>query len=517
MGNIIVFNVTEQGASHIKTGKPCQDYSLSCQLNNETVQVAIVCDGHGGDTYVRSNIGSQLAAEIALRNIQSFILTTSPKLFLGMKGAVTARPDNEIDLLFPVRKREKENLTERELSQQEQNRIFYSAVEDIREQDSVFSRLFASIYLQWKDAINQNAKDYPFDEYEKACLKGNELVKAYGTTLIAFVRTPLYWFAFQIGDGKLLCCNRNLDWVEPVPWDCNCFLNMTTSLCNSNPISEFRYAFSGMGDFPVAVIMGSDGLDDSWGTIERLQNFYSQTLGIFDKLGDLETIQQLKEFLPKLSEKASRDDMSMAGIIDMDAISLGVKLYNLKRELNDLDEEKSNRKNKLQEAQSEQERLDKEINHLSLEEEKYKQNYNNWWQRILVEKEKKVSMLKVLVEQLSNKKKERNDIYHKVEECKKSYNEWLVKAEKRKDILLNECLELEQVNAENERKDIYVWNNQKECFESNIAEEIKQNFKKRVERMTEYNEEVLKVLHHDIQESVLNDSLTGFENIGNIE
>ena len=48
MGRKIIFNVTKMGASHVKSGKPCQDYSLSWESEDKQVQVAIVCDGHGG-------------------------------------------------------------------------------------------------------------------------------------------------------------------------------------------------------------------------------------------------------------------------------------------------------------------------------------------------------------------------------------------------------------------------------------------------------------------------------------
>lgn len=82
MGRLITFDVTCMGASHVKNNKPCQDYSLSWHSDDNRVQVAIVCDGHGGDTYVRSDRGSRLAAEIALRNIRNAVSCMSPDLFM---------------------------------------------------------------------------------------------------------------------------------------------------------------------------------------------------------------------------------------------------------------------------------------------------------------------------------------------------------------------------------------------------------------------------------------------------
>lgn len=379
MGRIITFNMTKMGASHVKSGKPCQDYSLCWQSDDGGTHVVIVCDGHGGDTYVRSDRGSRLAAEITLHNIREMIASTSPTLFLDKEGAVTARPEDEEDNLFHMPHPKNEaDLGDSELQQLEQDRAFYAAVAPIREQDQHFNRLFASIYLQWVKAIEQDAEESQFNEYEKSCLKNARITKAYGTTLMAFVRTPLYWFAFHIGDGKMLCCDINFNWREPVPWDCNCFLNITTSLCEHNPLHSFRYAFSGKGDFPVAVMMGSDGIDDSWHTMERLQNFYSQTLGIFNDLGEEEAIHQLGDYLSTLSEKGSRDDVSMAGIIDMDAIRTGIEIYKRQRILDTLRKENEERLREMEKTAEQLAEKEQALKALQQELQSKSDAYRQW-------------------------------------------------------------------------------------------------------------------------------------------
>lgn len=379
MGRIITFNMTKMGASHVKSGKPCQDYSLCWQSDDGGTHVVIICDGHGGDTYVRSDRGSRLAAEITLHNIREMIASTSPALFLDKEGAVTARPEDEEDNLFHMPHPKNEaDLGDSERQQLEQDRAFYAAVAPIREQDRHFNRLFASIYLQWVKAIEEDAATSQFNEYEKSCLKNARITKAYGTTLMAFVRTPLYWFAFHIGDGKILCCDINFNWREPVPWDCNCFLNITTSLCEHNPLHSFRYAFSGKGDFPVAVMMGSDGIDDSWHTMERLQNFYSQTLGIFNDLGEEEAIRQLGDYLSKLSEKGSRDDVSMAGIIDMDAIRTGIEIYKRQRILDTLRKENEERLREMEKTAEQLAEKEQALKALQQELQSKSDAYRQW-------------------------------------------------------------------------------------------------------------------------------------------
>ena len=55
------FNYSCEGESHKATGKVCQDHSLTCSV--EGLTMAVVCDGHGGERYFRSDIGSKFAAE----------------------------------------------------------------------------------------------------------------------------------------------------------------------------------------------------------------------------------------------------------------------------------------------------------------------------------------------------------------------------------------------------------------------------------------------------------------------
>ena len=124
--------------------------------------------------------------------------------------------------------------------------------------------MFSEICMEWKNRVEQDADVHPFTKAEKEKIGSKRIEKAYGTTLMAAVRTPDYWFAFHIGDGKLYACDDLMQWTEPVPWDCNCFMNTTTSLCGHFPANDFRYAFDGTGNFPIAFALGSDGIDDAF-------------------------------------------------------------------------------------------------------------------------------------------------------------------------------------------------------------------------------------------------------------
>ena len=89
----IVFAMSEVGASHIPEGKPCQDFSLKVDENG--VRMVVVCDGHGSSTYIRSDIGARLAAEVTKEAVMDFVQNTPPELFKDRKGAVGVRPTVE--------------------------------------------------------------------------------------------------------------------------------------------------------------------------------------------------------------------------------------------------------------------------------------------------------------------------------------------------------------------------------------------------------------------------------------
>ena len=321
----MVFNTSILGASHVKDNKPCQDYSIAWQSEEDGAVVLAVCDGHGSDTYVRSNVGARLAGEIALEAVKRFFIPVgglSPDVewIAGAQGAVTARDRDVLARYTKALPKAEEDMTDTDWMMYRQRLEFCDQIKGIYEQDAIFQALFSSIYEKWLEAIRHDAQQNPFTKEELSRLGKHKLVKAYGTTLMTYVQTKKFWFAFHIGDGRMLSYEEGQGWKQIVPWDCNCFQNQTTSLCNTDPVPMFRYAFDGTGAFPKAVFCCSDGIEDSYGDYdiapERLHNYFSGLLNVFVKEGKESTMSKLEEFLPKLSAVASKDDMSIAGVIN---------------------------------------------------------------------------------------------------------------------------------------------------------------------------------------------------------
>lgn len=298
-------NFSCQGESHIATGKVCQDYSYSKVYENGNA-IAIVCDGHGGKRYFRSDIGAKIAAEVAECKVRAFIDEVGLSL---LKGASFTQCGT--------------------ISEQITNQDF----DKTSNTERAFRQLFGSIIYEWNAQVLEHASKHPIEEPEKEGLEERwikefeakyNLEKVYGCTLLVCVYTPGFWFAFQIGDGKCFACDENGNWNEPIPWDERCFLNKTTSICDSSAIDEFRYCYDGTGNFPIAVILGSDGIDDSFGAEENQANFYVQILKSIAKSGIEATLSEIKSTLPQLSKIGSQDDMSIAMVFDAEKVSMAV-------------------------------------------------------------------------------------------------------------------------------------------------------------------------------------------------
>ena len=293
-----------QGESHKATNKVCQDYSLAS--STDSFSIAIVCDGHGGDRYFRSDVGAKYAAEVTLDSISQFVANVDESLF-EYRPFIAIGPTNAID-----------------------------DTQQLSDIDKVFRRLFSSIISKWNERIEEHAKTNSLSDWEKEnvpqkyldeFVSASSLEKHYGCTLMAYVQTTKYWFAFHLGDGKCISFQKEPIWKEPIPWDENCFLNKTTSLCDSSAIDEFRYCYEGNGHFPIAVFLGSDGLDDSFGESDNLANFYIQILKMLAKDGVETTEKSLEETLPELSRIGSKDDMSVACVFNLKEVKDNVHLF----------------------------------------------------------------------------------------------------------------------------------------------------------------------------------------------
>ena len=296
--NFKAFHMSERGESHLYDGRVCQDSSAS--FSDECGTVAVVSDGHGGCDYVRSQIGSAMACEAAVKNIRRLFENISPKAFLA-------------------------------------------------EPDMMLIQLEAAIINDWNESVRSHYEANPFTEEELDCVSekagasyrsGHRIERAYGATLIAAAVTRDYWFGIQIGDGKCAAFDEAGICTQPIPWDEKCFLNKTTSICGSDALRDFRHFYS--EKIPTAVFMGSDGIDDSFKNEEDMYDFYKTILYAFSISDYTQAVDELKAYLPRLSKEGSADDVSIAAWMDMDVLKSVVD--KIKAEGEEAEEPEENKK-----------------------------------------------------------------------------------------------------------------------------------------------------------------------------
>ena len=148
-----VFYACKRGRGHVLSGKVCQDFCLVENISND-ILVAVVADGHGGDAYVKSDVGSKKACEVLLE------LT---KEYLKFGGKFTL-----MDKLKSPKF--KEELIDR-----------------------------------WQNAV---LTDYKAENPEIKETEG-QIIRKYGTTLLFAVLTKENIVLGQLGDGAILLFNDN--------------------------------------------------------------------------------------------------------------------------------------------------------------------------------------------------------------------------------------------------------------------------------------------------------------------
>lgn len=309
MKTIKTFHAVTIGESHIRKNTPCQDAAISFEDHDRQIYIGVVSDGHGSEDYFRSDKGSQLLVEIALANIKEFLFQSQSNNFFQSsfvsRNTITSGES-------PVSKEDNND-------------------ENVKATNDALNQLFKSIIASWQQAIQKDWSDTTPSKEDmqslgvgesmiEGYLNGENLSIAYGCTLIAFARTEKFWFAFQIGDGKSIGFDQEMNALELIPTDELCKGSVTTSMCEDNAFDNFRYAYG--TDIPSVLIIGSDGLDGYFSKVEEnaiepLKGLYRSVVESFLTKGFGEGLNELNESLPILSQRGvTQDDMSVAGWID---------------------------------------------------------------------------------------------------------------------------------------------------------------------------------------------------------
>lgn len=262
----IVFGESVQGASHLRSNIECQDSFKRIECDSGTVILA-VADGHGGKSSPFSKTGSQIAVNVFCKVIE--------ELYYGY--------EDNLEMLLTYLNREGDTKVAQAI-------------------DSLWKKRI------WKNHLNKKRKVIDIETGDK----NKQLVyKQYGTTLVGLLITPLFLFAFQIGDGDIIHVNNN---------GCDTILatekmlgNETYSLCRAKAWEKSITIVKRIDEnflLPSMFLLSTDGFANSHRSKHEFEKSCKEYFEMIKEHGTDAIIANLKVWLSETSEMGCGDDIT---------------------------------------------------------------------------------------------------------------------------------------------------------------------------------------------------------------
>jgi serine/threonine protein phosphatase PrpC len=285
-------SATTRGASHERTGQGNQDaVRLQNPSRTEDILLLAVADGHGSTRSFRSDRGSAMAAECALRELRRFIRRLGP-------DAPLSRVRSQAKTRWPK-----------------------------------------DLLAAWKGAIRADVLARPFTLFEFApfpdsppVLKPGEDLPirgylAYGATLVTVAITPRYILYSQLGDGDILTVQSDGTVSRPLPKRHEFMANQTVSLCSHEAAREFQIRVDTLrGAAPALVMVSTDGYANCFGDDEDFYKVAGDFLTFLRNDGPRYVSDKLEEWLRQSSRDGSGDDITVGLATRTNALPISKRL-----------------------------------------------------------------------------------------------------------------------------------------------------------------------------------------------
>ena len=265
----IFFTKSEIGYSHVNTGKRCQDFSAS--YNDEERTIVTACDGHGGNVYIRSHLGSKFASNAV------------------------------IDVLREIEKN-----------------AFHKA-----KKKAVIENIRLNVLCRWNTLVEGHLAKNPLRMSEISELTNDERLslrknptKAYGTTLNAAMILGTKLICVSIGDGGCFLVKGGIvtpafaeDEDEPVA-------NITYSLCQDDAFSHLLVSVHELSAYDGAVVC-TDGMINPY---QNLSNFSTGLIAPAIATLSVGKNKSLEAFVSEVGTKLGTGDDVSLGIVVKDKL-----------------------------------------------------------------------------------------------------------------------------------------------------------------------------------------------------
>ena len=327
------FAETVKGFNHTSQSIPNQD---ACQfIKDEELDFIALAVADGKENEPLSELGSKIAVKVACENIVNFVKVLSDSNIREVLNPVMDEIFSGINSNV-----KNNNIIERKNFNTETGCIKIlnnsdlldttETIPSIRDFFDYLSQVEKSIVDQWNFEIAEKFNDLKTNNLAKLneiSIEGTEedFSHLFGTTLLATVITPNYWFAIQIGDGTCITVFNEDDFNEfkqtnqPIPDDENCFENTTTLLSDKDACLEFRHCLGKIK--PNAIFIGTGGIENSFHNENReeelqgIKYYYKDLISELSNYTDENKKNVLWKSLKDLTDQLSGDDVSIAGVI----------------------------------------------------------------------------------------------------------------------------------------------------------------------------------------------------------
>lgn len=261
-----VFGASVQGASHIRSGRECQD-SLKKVILDEDAVILAVADGHGSESCPYSKTGSFAAVNVFCKIMGDYLETYA----------------GQTETLFTFLKREGDTKIAQEI-------------------DAEWKRRILRLHKKCRREIPAGADG----------IKDRDAVyKLYGSTLLGLVITGEFLFAFQLGDGDIMKVSES--GVYSVIEADKILGTETHSLSKpeswKKAITLIRKREENEEN-PVMYLLSSDGLSNSYKNEEEFQKTCADYYVLLKEHGVKAVSDRLKAWLQETSEMGCGDDIT---------------------------------------------------------------------------------------------------------------------------------------------------------------------------------------------------------------
>lgn len=261
-----VFGASVQGASHIRSGRECQD-SLKKVVKESGPVILAVADGHGSDSCPYSKAGSFAAVNVFCKILGDYLETYA----------------EQQEMLFTFLKREGDTKIAQEI-------------------DAEWKRKILRLHTRCKREIPLDADN---NEDKEA------VYRLYGSTLLGLVITEQFLFAFQLGDGDIVKVSENgvyhMIEADKILGTETHSLSKAESWKKAITLIRKREEKESM---PVMYMLSSDGLANSYRNDDEFKKTCMDYYILLKEHGVKAVSDQLKTWLQETSEMGCGDDIT---------------------------------------------------------------------------------------------------------------------------------------------------------------------------------------------------------------